>query len=62
MHRRFACLCVCVCVYVREYQKKMACIHIYTFVKCACLHTGHGNGDIQYTLGGIVISITVKNT
>ena len=54
--------CVLVHVSVCECQKKMGCIHIYTFVKCTCLHTRHGNGDIQYTLGGVVLSTTIKRT
>ena len=26
----------------------------------ACLHTGHGNEDEQYTMGGTVLSTTIK--
>ena len=28
--------------------------------KCKCLHTGHGNEDDQYTMGGTVLNTTVK--
>ena len=28
--------------------------------KCKCLHTGHGNEDVQYTIGGTVLNTTVK--
>ena len=42
-------------MYIRLYY-----IHIYTFVKCTCLHAGHGNEDIHYTVGGIVLSTTIK--
>ena len=30
------------------------------FGKCKCLHPGHGNEDAQYTMGGTVLNITVK--
>ena len=33
---------------------------LFTFGKCKCLHTGHGNEDIQYTTGDTVLSTTVK--
>ena len=65
-------LCLCLClfvhrvrfcayVYVGDCRKQMVCIHTYTFVKCTCLHKGHVNGDMQYTIGGIVLSTTIKN-
>ena len=25
---------------------------LFNFGKCKCLHTGHGNEDAQYTMGG----------
>ena len=28
--------------------------------KCKCLHTGHGNEDAQYKMGGTVPNTTVK--
>ena len=27
---------------------------LFNFGKCKCLHTGHGNEDAQYTMGGTV--------
>ena len=33
---------------------------LYNFGKCKCLHTGHGNEDAQYTMGGTVLNITLK--
>ena len=33
---------------------------LFNFGKCKCLHTGHGNEDAQYTMGGTVINTTVK--
>ena len=30
------------------------------FGKCNCLHTGHGNEDAQYTMGGTILTTTVK--
>ena len=33
---------------------------LFNFGKCKCLHTGHWNGDAQYTMGGTVISTTLK--
>ena len=32
---------------------------LFNFVKCKCLHTGHGKEDAQCTMGGIVLNITV---
>ena len=32
---------------------------LFNFGKCKCLHTGHGNEDAQYTMGGTVLNITV---
>ena len=29
-------------------------------MKCKCLHTGHGNEDALYTMGGTVLNTTVK--
>ena len=34
----------------------------FNFGKCKCLHTGHGNEDAQYTMGGTVLNITLKET
>ena len=33
---------------------------LFNFGKCKCLHTGHGNEDAQYTMGGTVLNTTVK--
>ena len=32
---------------------------LFNFVKCKCLHTGHGNEDAQYTKGGTVLNTTL---
>ena len=31
---------------------------LFNFGKCKCLHTGHGNDDAQYTMGGTVLNTT----
>ena len=33
---------------------------LFNFVKCKCLHTGFGNTDTNYEMGGTIISKTVK--
>ena len=33
---------------------------LFNFGKCKCLHTGHGNEDVQYTMGGTVLNTTLK--
>ena len=33
---------------------------LFTFGKCKCLHTGHENLDINYTMGDTVVGTTVK--
>ena len=33
---------------------------LFNFGTCKCLHTGHGNEDAQYTMGGTVLNITLK--
>ena len=33
---------------------------LFNFGKCKCLHTGHGNVNEQYTMGGTVLNTTVK--
>ncbi len=33
---------------------------LFNFGKCKCLHTGHRNEDVEYTMGGTVLSTTVK--
>ena len=33
---------------------------LFNFGKCKCLHTGHGNEDAQYTMGGTVLNTTVN--
>ena len=35
-------------------------LELFTFGKCKCLHTEHGNKDAQYTMGGTVLNTTVK--
>ena len=34
---------------------------LFNFVKYKCLHSGHGNEDTQYTMGGTVLNTTLKN-
>ena len=31
---------------------------LFSFSKCKCLHAGHGNEDVHYTMGGRVLSTT----
>ena len=33
---------------------------LFNFGKCKCLHTGHGNESVEYTMGGTVLNITIK--
>ena len=33
---------------------------LFNFGKSKCLHTGHGNEDAQYTMGGTVLNTTLK--
>ena len=33
---------------------------LLNFGKCKCLHTGHGNLDVNYKMGDTVLSTTVK--
>ena len=33
---------------------------LFNFGKCKCLHTGHGNEDAQYTMGGTALNTTLK--
>ena len=33
---------------------------MFNFRKCKCLHTGHGNLDVNYKMGDIVLGTTVK--
>ena len=33
---------------------------LFNFVKCKCLHTGHGNLDINFNMGYTVLGTTVK--
>ena len=33
---------------------------LLNFGKCKCLHTGHGNLDVNYTMGGTVLGTTAK--
>ena len=30
---------------------------LFNFGKCKWLHTGHGNEDAQYTMGGTVVTV-----
>ena len=32
---------------------------LFNFGKCKCLHTGYGNGNAPYVMGGTVLNITV---
>ena len=36
------------------------CQMMFSFGKCKCLHTRHGNEDEQYTIGGTVLNTTVN--
>ena len=31
---------------------------LFNFGKCKCLHTGQGNEDAQYTMGGTILNTT----
>ena len=33
---------------------------MFNFGKCKCLHTGHGNLDVNYKMGDVVLGTTVK--
>ena len=33
---------------------------LFNFVTCKCLHTGHGNLDVNYKIGDTVMGTTVK--
>ena len=33
---------------------------LFNFGKCKCLHTGHGNLDVNYKMGDTVLGSTVK--
>ena len=33
---------------------------LFSFGKFKCIHTGHGNEDAQYKMGGTVLTTTVK--
>ena len=33
---------------------------LFNYVKCKCLHSGHGIEDAQYAMGDTVLNITVK--
>ena len=33
---------------------------LFNFGKCKCIHTGPGNNGMNYEMGGIILSITVK--
>ena len=33
---------------------------LFNFGKCKCLHTGHGNLDVNYKMEDIVLGTTVK--
>ena len=35
-------------------------IIVFNFVKCKCLHTGHGNLDVNNKMGITVLGTTVK--
>ena len=38
----------------------MADVFLGTFGKCKCLHTGHGNLDVNYKMGDTVLGTTAK--
>ena len=33
---------------------------LFNFGKCKCLHTGHGNLDVNYKMGDAVLGTTIK--
>ena len=33
---------------------------LFNFGKCKCLHTGHGNLNVNYKMGATVLGTTVK--
>ena len=33
---------------------------LFNFEKCKCLHTGPGNTDMNYEMGGTILSKTMK--
>ena len=33
---------------------------LFNFGKCKCLHTGHGNLDVNYKMGDSVLGTTIK--
>ena len=33
---------------------------LFNFGKCKCLHTGHGNLDVNYKMGDTILGTTVK--
>ena len=33
---------------------------LFNFGKCKCLHTGQGNTGMNYEMGGIILSKTMK--
>ena len=33
---------------------------LFNFGRCKCLHSGHGNEDAQYRMGGTVLNTTLK--
>ena len=33
----------------------------FSFGKCKCLHIGHRNEDVQYTMHGTILSTSVKD-
>ena len=40
-----------------EWSEKL---QMFNFGKCKCLHTGHGNLDVNYKMGDTVLGTTVK--
>ena len=35
-------------------------LEVVQVVMCKCVHVGHGNEDVQYTMGGTVPNTTLK--
>ena len=50
-------MCTCVHVIVKWSEKWQM---LFNFEKCKCLHTGHGNLDVNYKMGDTVLGTTVK--
>ena len=54
---------VCLIIYKCDLNKltewSMKWQMLFNYGKCKCLHAGHGNEDVQYTMGGTVLNTTL---